>query len=254
MGKPFWQNEWQNIYFSTLNVPLTLFKRPSSLFYDAFYKELFVKYKNFEELPFDWRKKKADTAEVIGGIIGDVSSVLSIGCGLGILEKNLAETSPTLNIDAFDFSEVAKKWLNDSKDINCITKLDSASKYEFIYCAQLLYALSKKEIIELANFVLEHLEEDGRFLTVDTSINASENSSKPIGAKRHLLGSIKNYLRPFYYVLFRRSSAQFWGWQRDNNEIIKLIEGKGLVLSESLSSVGQSFLVFKLNNDSKEKS
>ena len=254
MGKTFWQSEWQNIKFSTLNVPLTIFKRPSSLFYDAFYKELFVKYKNFEELPFNWRKNKADTAKVIGDIIGNVSSVLSIGCGLGFLEKNLVETNPTLNIDTFDFSEVAKKWLNDTKDINCLTKLDSASKYEFIYCAQLLYALSNTEIKELADFVLKHLEEDGRFLTVDTSINASENSSKPIGAKRHLLSSIKNYLRPFYYLFFRRGSVQFWGWQRDNNEIIKLFESNGLVLSKSLSSVGQSFLVFKLNNDSKEKS
>jgi hypothetical protein len=261
MINPFWQSEWQNIQFSTLNVPLTIFKRPSLIFYDAFYKEMFVKYKNFEELPFQWKKNKGDTAKAINDIVRGVSSVLSIGCGLGFVEKSLIEIDPTLKIDAFDFSDIAKKWLKDIKGINCLTKLESANKYEFIYCTQLLYALSDKKIKELAGFVLQHLGEDGKFLTVDTSLNPSENSSKPIDTRRKLMGLIKNYLSPFYYLLFKRGFAQFFGWQRDNYEIIKLFESNGLKLNKKLSrelqepelgSVGQSFLIFELNIDTKE--
>ena len=174
------------------------------------------------------------------------------------MEKSLIEINPTLNVDTFDFSDVAKKWLIDIDGINCLTKLDSTNKYEFIYCTQLLYALSDKEIKDFASFVLRYLEKDGKFLTVNTSLNPIENSSKPIKTNHKLLNLIKKYLRPFKlilldfnYIVFNRGSVQFWGWQRDNLEIIQLLERNGLSLNKKLSTLGQSFLVFEANFDTK---
>jgi hypothetical protein len=249
MRIPFWQSEWQDIPFNSLKVPLSPFKPPSSLFYVAFYNEIFTKYENFEKLPLKWRKIKADTTKAINGIIGAKSSVLSVGCGLGFVERSLIEINPTLKVDTFDFADTAKKWLKDIKAINCLTKLDSTKKYELIYCSQLLYALSDKEINDLAKFVLKHLDEGGRFLTVDTSLNPSENSQKTIGIKLKLINLIKVFLHPFYYLLLRRGSVQFWGWQRNNSEIIKLLKSNGLTLEKKQSNVEQSFLIFKSTID-----
>ena len=96
MKKPFWQSEWQNIEFNSLDVPLKLFSRPSSKFYAAFYSELFRKYRSYDELPLEWRKVKRNTAKVISGIISNTTSVLSVGCGLGFIEKELIEKKPNL--------------------------------------------------------------------------------------------------------------------------------------------------------------
>lgn len=252
MKKSFWQAEWQNIQFRTLNVPLSIFKRPASGFYDAFYREVFLKYESFEALPLEWRKNKADTARAINSIIGDVPSVLSVGCGLGFVEKSLLEMNPILEIDTFDFSDVARRWLKKIKGVRCLTELDSAEKYKFIYTSQLLYALSDEDIAELAGFVSKHLQADGKFMTVDTSLNPSENTSQQINTRRNLATYIKSLLYPLYFIVLKKGAVQFWGWHRDDHEIIKMFENNGLTLVEKLSSAGQSFLVFQCKNGLRE--
>ncbi len=250
MKNPFWQSEWQNINFNSLGVPLSFFKRPSSDFYAAFYSELFCRYEGFDALPLSWRENKANTARVISEIISDSASVLSVGCGLGFVEKNIIDKNPNLKMDAFDFADTAKRWLLDIERITCLTAINTTKKYKFIYCSQLLYALSDKELSDFAKFVVQHLDDGGQFLTVDTSLNPSENSEETISNKQVFVSRLKEFLRPVYYVIFRRSSSQFWGWQRDNIVIIKSFERNGLLLNKKISAVGQSFLIFQLKTPS----
>lgn len=258
MKNPIWEREWLQIKFKTLKVPLTIFKRPTSKLYNAFYNKIFIKYENFDALPFKWRQQKAAEAKSINSIINSdncASSVLSLGCGLGFVEKSLIEINPTIKLDTFDFSDIAKKWLIEIEGINCLTKLNSANKYKFIYCTQLLYSFSDKEIKDLASLIFRYLEKNGKFLTVDTSLNPIENSSKSIKTIS-IINLTKKYLRPFKrildlfkYILIGRGTFQFWGWQRDNSEIIKLLESNGLSLIKKNSSVGRSFLTFELNDN-----
>jgi len=245
MRYSFWQSEWQNIQFNTLKTPTTFFKRPSSMFYNDFYKEVFIKYASFEELPLKWRKEKSDTAKVISDMIATDTSILSVGCGLGYIEKCFVKLNPNLKIDAYDFAVSSKKWLMDIKGINCLTKLDSKNKYKFIYCSQVFYALSNKEIKDFTSFVLWHLDKEGIFLTIDTSLRENENGLNSSASVSKLVFLLKNFLLPFFYNLFRKKSIQFWGWRRDNLEIIKLLESNGLILKEKFSTLNQSFLVFE---------
>jgi len=54
-------------------------------------------------------------------------------------------------------------------------------------------------------------------------------------------------VRPFYLFLMRRKILQFWGWQRDNNELIRIFERNGFRVVRDFSSVRQSFLIFEVN-------
>ena len=84
-------------------------------------------------------------------------------------------------------------------------------------------------------------------MTVDQSVNPIENgievSSEIKSIKFHLI----NIVRPFYLFLKGRKILQFWGWQRDNNEVIRIFERNGFRVVRDFPSVRQSFLIFEVN-------
>ena len=124
----FWQQEWQGIYFSKLDIKLNFFKGASSDFYSKFYSELFCRYNSYEDLPSFWCQQKSSTANEIAKIIGEEISVLSFGCGLGFVEKEIVSQLSKLSIDAFDFSETANKWLRDVDRVNTMQSLKKTKK------------------------------------------------------------------------------------------------------------------------------
>ena len=248
MRKWIWIFDWQGITFSELGVKLNFFNRASSEFYSKFYKELFSRYTGYENLPKSWRQEKFDTALEISKLVEDEQAILSIGCGLGFVEKSLVDINPTLNIDAYDFAETANRWLRKVAGVKSIQDLEGRKKYRFIYCTQLLYALSDKEIIEFSLMVKERLSVGGVFLTVDTSRNMVENglvveSAEPV--KDYL----KDLLRPLYHLIFRRKAAQFFGWQRDNSELKKIFVSNGFRVERIFSRAEQSFMILKLASE-----
>ena len=91
-GKRTWAHEWQNIKFTELDVRLDFIKRASSNLYSAFYAELFRRYESFDALPSEWRASKSRTAAEIAKIIRGRNSVLSFGCGLGFIEKEIVQS------------------------------------------------------------------------------------------------------------------------------------------------------------------
>ena len=247
MKRMFWQREWLGIYFSDLDITLNFFKGVSSDFYSKFYSELFCRYNSYEDLPSFWCQQKSSTANEIVKIISEKSSVLSFGCGLGFVEKEIVSQLSRLSIDAFDFSETANKWLTDVEHVNTMQSLEKNKKYDFIYCTQLLYALSNDEIFEFSTMVRERLSRGGKFLTVDTSINPIENGIEVSSKIKSIKLQLKNIVRTFYLFLMRRKILQFWGWERDNNELIRIFERNGFRIVRIFSSVEQSFLIFEVN-------
>ena len=117
-----------------------------------------------------------------------------------------------------------------------------------------------------AEFVKKHLDKDGLFLTVDTSLNLNENSKQPTkvdatlnqykNSDRGILNAfnlikiLKDLFRPYYYFLFKRHIYQLWGWKRDNYEIKLIFHKNGFSTLRAFSAVGQSFIMFNLKNNS----
>jgi hypothetical protein len=249
MKRMMWDFGWQEIQFVELGIKLIFFRRASSDFYSKFYGELFRRYENYDSLPSVWRQKKSNTAYEISKLVENETLVLSVGCGLGYVEKEIVGKVPKLKIDAYDFAETANKWLREVKRVNSIQSLEGSKKYNFIYCTQLLYALSDKEIFEFSSMVKERLSKDGVFLTVDYSLNSKENGIEDNSIKskvKKMMGPLYLFLYPLYLFLLRGKSAQFWGWQRDNEELVKIFRMNGFDMIKVFSSVGQSFIIFKL--------
>tara|TARA_B110000003_G_scaffold235753_1_gene240091 strand:+ start:98 stop:847 length:750 start_codon:yes stop_codon:yes gene_type:complete len=247
MKRKFWQKEWQGINFSELDIKLNFFKAASSDFYSKFYNELFCRYNSYEDLPSLWRQEKSSTANAIAKIISEQSLVLSIGCGLGFVEKEIVSQLSKLSIDAFDFSETANKWLLDVDRVNTLQSLEKNKKYNFIYCTQLLYALSNDEIFEFSTIVKERLSRGGKFMTVDTSINPIENGIEAYSDNKSIKLQLMNIVSLFYLFLMRRKIVQFWGWQRNNNELIRIFLMNGFTLVKDFPCVEQSFLIFEVD-------
>ncbi len=238
-----WAIEWQRIYFYELGVPLKLFERASADFYDTFYDQLFKKYSTFDELPASWREPKVEIAKTIENLIPSNVDVLSYGCGLGFVEREISSKRKDIRFDAFDFAQTASKWLkNDVKDVTFITQFDSSKKYDFVYMAQLLYALSNSEIIQLASVLKEKLKPNGRILTIDTSFNPDENG---VEEQYFLKNKLKRLVYPIYLPIFKRGKVQFWGWERSNSCVSHLIEKGGLRRVRAFPSVRHSFQLFE---------
>lgn len=244
MKRLMWDLEWQKIKFASLNCPLHFFKRPTSDFYSKFYSELFRQYESYDALPSEWLAEKSQTAIEINKLLSEDLRILSVGSGVGFIEKTLVSLSPKISIDSYDFSDSASRWLTKVNGVNLLNSLDKNLKYDFIFCTQLLYALSDKEILEFAEFVKSKLKTNGRFLTVDTSLIKTENGG--VGNKQSLSSLFKNLLRPTYLLIFKRKKAQFWGWQRDNAHLVKIFCKSDMILSRKFAAASQSFLIFEV--------
>ena len=245
MKRLMWQFEWQDIEFRKLGVKLKFFNRASADFYSTFYKELFYRYAGYDDLPKNWRDEKYKTAKSIAQFLKGKKKIMSVGCGLGYIEKCLVELKPRCHIDAYDFSMDASLWLHSVEGIRVIQELEKGDKYDFIYCTQLLYALTDKEIYDFAVFLRSVLDNNAVFLTVDTSVDNRENGIATT-LKVRIKQEINFFFRPVYYFLRQKHKAQFWGWTRDNSALIRIFREAGFDVDNSFSAVGQSFLVFRI--------
>ena len=244
MKKWIWEKSWHGISFQDLDIQITRFKRPTSRFYDQFYKALFQKYVCFDELPSSWRKQKADTARYIAEIITQNAKVLSIGAGIGFVEKEICKVREDIEIDCFDFSSVAGLWLTGVSQIKQIDSLNGHKPFDFILCAQLMYASSDREIGNLCKSIKKVLHSDGVILTIDTSLNNVENGEKEVFGGM-LLKQIKCLMSALLVCVSSKRPSQFWGWQRDNHSLIRIFEENALIVEKSFAATGQSFLIFR---------
>ena len=210
-----YESKWHNINFNELDAKLSLFKLADLDFYNKFYKEFFFRYNNFDDLSEKWKTQKNKIAEVIEKILPKNSSVLSYGCGIGIIEEFIVEKRKDLNLDCFDFSDVASKWLKrDLSHIYFTAEHKDLKKYDYIFMVGLLYALDDSEAINLLKKVKYFLKENGRIVICNTSLKMSENDKNiKSSITEGLIEFFKNLLRPTLYFLFKKNTIQFWGFR-----------------------------------------
>ena len=228
-----------------MDVKPKFFSRASENFYSAFYQQLFDRYANYDDLPKKWRKEKYKTAKCIAELVEGQTKIMSVGCGLGYVERCVVEFKPRCHIDAYDLSKDAGLWLQSVEGVRVIQGLDQGHKYDFVYCTQLLYALTDKEIYDFAIFVQSVLDERGVFLTVDTSLDDRENGVMTTSRVR-IKQKIKALFSPIYYGFRYRNKCQFWGWARDNSVVVRIFREAGFEVDDFFPAVGQSFLIFRV--------
>jgi len=112
-----YQNNWHGIEFSSFGQ--NDIKKIAGLdFYNRFYNEFFLKFKYFDDLNKDWLNYKNKMAKIIQKEFGDKKNILSIGCGIGVVEKYILENNQNINLTAIEPSKNVCKWIKDFKNID----------------------------------------------------------------------------------------------------------------------------------------
>ena len=240
------ESTWHKIKFNELSVKLSVSKLANLDFYNKFYKEFFYRYKSFNDLSLKFRKDKLQVLEILENTLPKDISVLSYGCGIGFIEKHLTENRRDLNLNCFDFSEVASTWLRrDYKNIHFTADDRKLKKYDFIFMVGLLYAVNDSEAVDLLKKTKSLLKKGGKILTIDTSCVESENgieiTPSPI---RNFINDIKNLTRQLYYFFFKKE-MQFWGFRRDKENYNLIFEEAGFKNYSSSSRYKNLYQIFK---------
>ena len=243
-----YEYKWHNINFNELDTKLSLFSLADLDFYNKFYKQFFLRYDNFDDLSENWKTQKNKIAEVIEKMLPKNSSVLSYGCGIGIIEKFIVEKRNDLSLDCFDFSDVASKWLKrDLSHIYFTAEHKGLKKYDNIFMVQLLYAMDDSEAIKLLKKIKYFLKENGRVIICNTSLKMSENDKNiKSSITEGLIDFFKNLLRPTFYFLFKKNTIQFWGFKRDKKSYEIILKKAGFINDKSFDDAKQLFQIFKV--------
>lgn len=111
--KRFYQQEWHGI-------PFRSFARTSSSelvgapFYSAFYQAFFERYKTPADLDPEWLLVKRQTLDLIvqHPAMGKDQRILSLGCGLGLIEQQLLDLGYT-GLEINEVSSEPLRWVAD---------------------------------------------------------------------------------------------------------------------------------------------
>lgn len=229
--RKFYSTEWQGIQFSSF-WKLDSKKIAGPDFYAAFYENLFRRYEGFHSLDPTWVKSKTFHAEFIKDKISDKGTrILSIGCGLGIIEKILIE-SGFVNVEVTDTSDVPLRWIRGivgSQNIHigffpeCV---DTGKRFDYIYFVLVTYCLNNEELSGILKGCVRHLERGtGRCLILGSCYEWNFN-----GVKYEIKETLKRFLSFLKTGDFPR--RQFWDYRRTREEYRRAVLDAGFTSYE----------------------
>lgn len=160
----FYQESWQGIPFTAFS-HISFFHLAEPKFYATFYEELFRRYKDWDDLPSVWRANKRKDARWLAGQLraklaqepgrAGPLRVLSIGSGVGYMEKELLEEMPELELHVNEPSTVGMKWLRRQIPAERIyiglppACLPSDVQYDMIYLSTVDYGIPTLSLIHI---------------------------------------------------------------------------------------------------------
>ena len=225
----FYQTEWQGIPFAsfTRTSCITL---PDAAFYAAFYEAFFRKYRSFSDLPASWTAQKDAWAAKLSSCLPASGSphVLSVGCGLGYIEKTLLEKRADIHLHCTEITETPLRWLRPLLPegrchIGYVPDcLPPALAFDLIYCGSIEYAMPDAAWLRLLQALRARLTEGGELLILSASVWSDPPMSIPghVRRCRQLLRVLRHFLG--------LEAAQFWGWMRTVEENTALCRKAGL--------------------------
>lgn len=233
----FYQESWQGIPFTAFS-HISFFHLADSRFYSTFYEELFRRYQNWDSLPAQWRQNKIQDAAWLAAQIraavedkkdceGPVK-VLSIGSGVGFMEKQLLAEMPELELHVNEPSTVGMRWLRKLVPNERIyigfppICLPPDIKYDVIYLSAVDYGIPQREFLHILEALNAQLRPGGEIICISASLLEEDSF---IGAT---VNGMKIIIRGFlHYLGIRRQ--QFWGWRRTREEYRKIFAQCGFM-------------------------
>ena len=227
-------SSWLGIDFDSLPVELSSRKLADSLFYEAFYKKFFSEVNSFTEIKD--RKYIPRKQAILNHLIQLTSkkkNILSIGCGLGYLEKELANNNNLLNIVAIDPGS-ASTFIRDT-NIQVLKGFfpdvlhKSSESFDFVYACSIDYTFTD---IQYENFLQSILDFGVK------EIFLTDLYEPQIG----LRNKIKLLLKEVLISLGLFHPGQFWGYNRSLEEHKRILRKAGFNSFET-GQYGHSFWI-----------
>lgn len=231
----FYQESWQGIPF-TIFPRISFFRLAEPRFYAAFYEELFRRYQGWDDLPARWRANKIRDAEWLIEQIRTMRAfrnpadgplrVLSIGSGVGFMEKLILDALPDLELYVNEPSTISMRWIRKFIPVERIfiglppDCLPADISYDMIYLSAVDYGIPTRELERLFDNLRGQLDGGGELICLSASLLEEDTI---VGS---LVNSMKNIIRiPLHYLGIRRQ--QFWGWRRTRKEYERLFRQAG---------------------------
>lgn len=209
--RKFYQTDWLGIQFASVS-PTSKTCVADTGFYKRFYGEFFRRYAGLGDLDPAWIKAKQLVAEFIAGRSSTSDRLLSIGCGLGIVEKYLHD-SGYRHLDVTETSNVPLQWLRqwlppERIHVGLFPACIAADiRYDLIYLSGVDYCFDQAEWIGFLRQVGGSLAPTGKCLIFCASVQESS-----------LMRPLKEAIKDVADRLGLRSRGQLWGWQRSEAE------------------------------------
>jgi hypothetical protein len=222
-----YQSEWQGISFETFAKPDPR-RVADRQFYVDFYEAFFRKYKSWEELDHKWMVHKESVAEHILARTQGADSILSIGCGLGVIERQLL-TEGRGSLEVTEVSEAPLRWLepllvNGAAHIGLFPGcVPSDRKYAYVFASTVDYCLDDRHWLEFLKMIPTRLSRDGRVMILSSEWVKLSRAACTIRGGKDL---IKEILRAA--KIWR--PEQFWGWARSPQEYRESFAKAGLTI------------------------
>lgn len=213
-----YQRAWHNIDFESFT-KCSAKKIAGKNFYDKFYEQFFDKFKSFKDLDEDWVKYKSLIANKLIKEIQSKKNILSIGCGIGIVEKHIVENIKDVNIIAIEPSENTSKWVKDIPQIKVKDGyfpyiLDANLNFDMSFANGVDYVFNDKEYEIFLKSIIDYGIKD--FILISSS------KYKP-----SLKISIKNLIKNILIYVGLYNKHQFWGYCRTLNEQTAILKKTG---------------------------
>lgn len=239
--KVIYEKEWFGIPFESFYVCDSK-KLPGPHFYQRFYDVLFEKYKDWESLEYVWSYNKRETAKFILDRIPSKGNILSVGCGIGVIEKYLYE-SGVRGLEIQDISESSMRWIRGilpERNIHvgifpqC---LDSDKLFDYVFLSTVDYNFDQDDWVNTLRAVRCKLRGEGRCLVV------SPNYERPGWHYWEIKNNFKVLIKKILSIFKLYQLGQFWGWRRSREEFEAAMTAAGFVnLEQGIQNLGSGNL------------
>jgi SAM-dependent methyltransferase len=224
--RKFYQNKWHGIIFNDI-CDVSRKKLPKNEFYNSFYKEFFLRKSSYKDLDDWWKIYKSEIADWLAQDIKEGAKVLSIGCGIGFIERILYKNYSHFDLYVQDFAKSAHKWLNEIIPNEKIFDTDNfsalpQSKFDIIYLSAVDYAVDDSGLESLLENLSSILKKNGSLYLISASFNNG-------GLLKNFTEQLKEIIKMSLELFSLRSPSQFWGWMRTRDEYISILEKSGFV-------------------------
>jgi phospholipid N-methyltransferase len=227
--RKFYQKDWHNIKFSEIG-KLSLSQFPGENFYKKFYSIFDKKYPNLDSLDPKWVLMKRNAAKLICKkcYFNSQHSVLSLGIGLGIIEREILANN-NCSLYLHEVTDAGKRYYEDIVDQKnmffgsfpeCIS---NEIKFDFIILGGIEYVFNQTEFNNILRNAHSRLNKNGKLILLSWSFYQPSflNEFKLILRASHTKVSIKN-----------RQKSQLWGYMRSIDELRNEIEAAGFLFTD----------------------